>query len=118
MQTLIIGTPELRERVEQQTGKASDVIWVNELECAFSKLEILDIDAIVFDVRSRPLTAHIDLKRLIANVPVTTRVLAIVDQLPEEEIFSAAGIVYLTPPVNLDDVLWFIRSSRVRVQSG
>ncbi len=118
MHTLIIGTPELKLAVEKDMGEPDEVTWVHELEFAFTQLEVSDIDTIVFDVRSELFNSPQDLKALIAKVPVTTRVLALVDQLPEEDIFSEAGVVYLTPPVNLDDIMWFTRNPPKKVQSG
>ncbi|MBT4163092.1 MAG: hypothetical protein HOC70_08050 [Gammaproteobacteria bacterium] len=118
MHTLIIGTPELKQAVEENMGEPDEVTWVHGLERAFTQLDVSDIDSIVFDVRSDIFNSPVDLKKLIAKVPVTTRVLAIVDQLPDEDIFSEAGVVYLTPPVNLDDIMWFIRNPPEKVQSG
>lgn len=109
MQTLIIGTPELQAELVKTIGNPSDVTWVHELGCAFTHLEVSDIDTIIFDIRSKPFESPEDLKDLIARVPVTTRVLAIVEHLPEDDLFSECGVVYLTPPVNLQDIIWFIR---------
>lgn len=118
MFTLIIGSPQLRRWAEQQSDIPGDLVWVHDLSCAFREIENTDIDTIVFDLRSPPFQSPKDLKTLLAGVDVTTRVLAIVDQLPEEDFFSESGVVYLTPPVNLSDLLWFIRQAEHRVQSG
>lgn len=118
MFTLIIASHQLRQWADRQAEIPGDLVWVHDLREAFSAIENTDIDTIVFDLRSPPFNSPEDLKRLLAGVDVTTRVLAIVDQLPEEHFFSESGVVYLTPPVNLTDVLWFIRQAENRVQSG
>ncbi len=90
--------------------QAGPVDWAYSLNEGFSKLEVTDIDLIVFDSREKVTDSSVDLKALLAHIPVTTRVLAIVEQLPSEEICAESGVVYLTPPVNLGDINWFIRS--------
>ena len=116
MQALFIGSPELKNNVELLLkGQPKEVLinihWAYELEAAFNSLESVDVDAVVIDTRI-PVPSNnpdLDLKKLLANLSVTTRVLAIVEQLPDDAIFAESGVVYLTPPVNLDDINWFIR---------
>ena len=38
-----------------------------------------------------------------------TRVLALVENLPEDPMCRQSGVVFLTPPINLNDIIWFIR---------
>ncbi len=109
MQTLIISTPEVRQQVEPRLVDEGELIWTDCLGSAMSELEEADIDAVIYDGRF-PTPVNPELSTLIANLSVTTRVLAIVEQLPAEEFLAESGVVYLTPPVNLDDIRWFIRS--------
>jgi response regulator RpfG family c-di-GMP phosphodiesterase len=109
MHTLIIAPPDLKKDVEQTLTEPDMVLWEYGLDGAISSLESADVDAVVFDMRSGA-NSCAELKSLLSNIPVTTRVLAIVEQLPEEEMFAESGVVYLTPPVNVDDIIWFVRS--------
>ena len=118
MQALIIGSPELKQKVEDRINSQLrdnnlSILWAHELETAFGSLETTDVDAIIFDIRltgSDQQDRDTELKSLLANIPVTTRVLAIVEHLPEDDMFYESGVVYLTPPVNLEDINWFIRT--------
>ncbi len=110
MQTLVIGSEALKEAVEESITNKNELVWANGMGGAYSQLEAIDIDAVIYDSRDTEEQFSPDLKSLIASIPVTTRVLAIVKQLPEEEIFVESGVIYLTPPVNIDDIRWFIRS--------
>ncbi len=109
MQTLIIGSKELKHAVERALDSESSVLWAQDLKCAFAELEVSDVDLIVIDARTQAEDIFTDLKALIFGIPVTTRVMAIVEQLPEEELFAECGVIYLTPPINLEDIKWFIR---------
>lgn len=109
MQTLIIGSKELKQEIEQALDSQSKVLWAQDLRRAFAELEVSDIDLIVIDARTQAVDIFTDLKALIFGIPVTTRVMAIVEQLPEEEVFAECGVIYLTPPINLQDINWFIR---------
>jgi hypothetical protein len=111
MQTLIIGSSTLKTECEQAVGGLKTATWVDGLEGAMRHLEVTDIDAVVFDLRNGSRVSCADLKKLIARTSVTTRVLAIVERLPDEQIFSESGVIYLTPPVDLHDIDWFIRSA-------
>ena len=66
------------------------------------------MDVVIFDCRHQSCAPQ--LRNLIANIALTTRVMAIVAHLPEDDIFVESGVVYLTPPVNLRDINWFLRS--------
>lgn len=112
MQTLIIGPPSFQKEIDPVLTPAGSLTWANGLNEAFCRLEEFDIDLIIFDCRKLAADPTAELRALIAGIPVTTRVLAIVEQLPSEEIFAESGVVYLTPPVNLGDINWFIRSYR------
>ncbi len=109
MQTLIIGSQELKRTVRQALDSQGSVLWAPDLMRAFEELEVSDIDLIVIDARTQAEDIFTDLKALIFGIPVTTRVMAIVEHLPEEEVFAESGVIYLTPPVNLQDINWFIR---------
>lgn len=129
MHTLIISTAEVRQQVEHALRSAGEIIWTDCLSGAMNELEETDIDAVIYDGRT-PWAANDEydledpfdgspslkalnipeFKALIANLSVTTRLMAIVDQLPDGEFFAESGVIYLTPPVNLDDIRWFIRS--------
>lgn len=109
MQTLIIGSKELKHAVEQALDSESMVLWAQDSRRALAELEVSDIDLIVIDVRTQTEDVFTDLKALIFGIPVTTRVMAIVENLPEDELFAECGVIYLTPPVNLQDINWFIR---------
>lgn len=113
MQALIIGSPQLKREVELILKRESpEIHWAYELEAAFNSLESVDVDAIVIDGRS-PLPNNnpdLNLKKLLANISVTTRVLAIIEQFPHDAMFAESGVIYLTPPVNLDDINWFFRT--------
>lgn len=85
-----------------QTGEPADALALLERE---------DIDRIVFDTRARS-DADAALADLIGQLPVTTRLLAIVEHLPSSPICSDAGVVYLTPPVNEADIAWFLGISQ------
>ena len=111
MQTLIIGSPQLKAECDSLLGQLDNTTWVEGLEGAMSHLEAADIDSIVFDIRKGSRMSCNELKQLIARTSVTTRVLAIVERLPDEQIFSESGVVYLTPPVHVQDIDWFLRSS-------
>ena len=113
MQTLIIGSQELKLAVQQALDSQSKILWAKDLGRAFAKLEVSDIDLIVIDARTQAEDIFTDLKALIFGIPVTTRVMAIVEQLPEEEVFAECGVIYLTPPINLQDINWFIRQHTV-----
>jgi hypothetical protein len=118
MQALIIGSRELKQKVEDSISTQlpeinPSILWAHELESAFGRLEKTDVDAIIFDIRrtgSDKQDTDTELKSLLANLPVTTRVLAIVERLPDDDMFYESGVVYLTPPVNLEDINWFIRT--------
>ncbi|MBL6690807.1 MAG: hypothetical protein ISP91_10480 [Pseudomonadales bacterium] len=114
MQTLIISTPEVRKQVERQLATEDKLIWADCLRGAIDELEETDIDAVIYDGRAPWKTSHVEdnpeLKALLAKLSVTTRVMAIVEQLPVEDFFAESGVIYLTPPVNLDDIRWFISS--------
>jgi len=109
MHTLIIGSQELKLTVQQALDSQSKILWAKDLRRAFAELEVSDIDLIVIDARTQAEDIFTDLKALIFGIPVTTRVMAIVEQLPEEEVFAECGVIYLTPPINLQDINWFIR---------
>ena len=111
MQTLIIGSQALKAECDQRLGPLVNTIWVDGLEGAMNHLEINDIDAIVFDIRRGSRFACPELKKLIARTSVTTRMLAIVEKLPNEQIFAESGVIYLTPPVRLRDINWFLQSA-------
>jgi len=122
MQTLIISTPEVRKQVEHQLASEGKLIWTDCLRGAMDELEESDIDAVIYDGRAPWKSSNMEdnpelkafnnpeLKALLSRLSVTTRVMAIVEQLPEEDFFAESGVIYLTPPVNLDDIRWFIRS--------
>lgn len=110
MQTLIIGSPLLKQEIEGSLDIPGTVTWAHGLGVALNHLEISEVDLVIFDGRTKLLDPQIDLKSLIAEIPVTTRVLAIVERLPVDDIFAQSGVVYLTPPVNLEDIKWFMRS--------
>lgn len=111
---MIISSPEVRQQVENQLASESKLIWTDCLRGAMNQLEDLDIDAVIYDGRvpwnKTGIVGNPELKALLSSLSVTTRVLAIVEQLPADEFFAESGVVYLTPPVNLDDIRWFIRS--------
>ncbi len=116
MQALIIGSPQLKKEVEAVLNGESpiqqQIHWAFELEAAFNSLESVDVDAIVIDGRS-PLPNNnpdLNLKKLLSNISLTTRVLAIVEQFPNDAMFAESGVIYLTPPVNLRDINWFFRA--------
>lgn len=111
MQTLIIGPQDFKKAVTGTRDRFGEVLWADGLIRAFSYLDVEEIDLVIFDGRATTANTSLDLKSLIANIPVTTRILALVEQLPVEDIFALSGVVYLTPPVNLDDIHWFIRSN-------
>ena len=106
MLTLVIADKHpLRELYGHEvlhTGGPSDALVLLETE---------DIDRIVFDTRTH-LNAETALAELIGQLPVTTRLLAIVENLPSSPICSDSGVVYLTPPVNEADIVWFLGLSR------
>lgn len=110
MQTLIIGSPKLKAECDTLLGQLADTTWVDGLEGAMAHLEAADIDSIVLDIRKGSQMSCNELKKLIARTSVTTRVMAIVEKLPDERIFSESGVVYLTPPVHLRDIDWFLKS--------
>ena len=108
MQTLIIVPPSVRPELEKTLASIDDVHWASGLIEAKSALAETDFDLVVFDARCQ--IAQPALKELIGQMPFTARLMAIVDHLPDEQIFSESGVVYLTPPVHLGDVTGFIRN--------
>ncbi len=108
MQTLVISDSNPIKDLHAQ-----DVIYTGGPLAALELLETKDIDRIVFDTRTQGIDAEPALINLIARLPVTTRLLAIVEHLPSSPMCSDAGVVYLTPPVNHADISWFLGLSEV-----
>ena len=87
---------------------SADIVHTGEPRSAQRLLETEDIDRIVFDTRMHGSDSDAALVQLIAMLPVTTRLLAIVERLPRSPLCANAGVVYLTPPVRTSDIAWFI----------
>ena len=114
MHTLIIGTTKVRQEIEPLLDAGIELSWAHEFDMALKRLEESDVDVVIFDCREPTAAGYHRLKSLLSRLPVTTRVLAIVEQLPEEEFFSESGVIYLTPPVDLKDIQWFVRSETMK----
>ncbi len=102
MQTLLIAPRSLHNCLTDFPH-----LWSENLFDAKPLMAINDVDAIIFDDR---VAADHELCDLLSNISLTTRVLALVEQLPSEPLCSVSGVVFLTPPINVADINWFIRS--------
>lgn len=111
MTTLVISPPG--NDLSQLT--CANILRAEEPALALSILETEDIERIVFDARARDDVGR-DLEHLIGLLPVTTRLLVIVETLPSSPICMDAGVIYLTPPINLADITGFLGYRQVASQ--
>lgn len=123
MHILMIAPPKFRQEFKESLSESEPgtereaqpvrIDWSHDFEDALLRLGELDVDSVVLDARSDSPESSEKLGHLLCELSVTTRVLAIVDNLPDGDLFAASGVVYLTPPVHLSDIAWFIRSHGV-----
>ncbi len=117
MQILIIGNSKLQgdlstlihpENCQAEIAQnALRITWAHHFDTALESMEYESFDAIILDERDSERTS---LDRLLKRLPFTTRVMAIVNKLPDTTICGESGVIFLTPPVKLSDITWFIRS--------
>lgn len=109
METLIIGPAQFRESLELHLPHSTVATWANSVSIALEKLNSTYADCVVLDNRGKNTTLNSDLTSLISNVPLTTKIVAIVDVLPTGSFFSRAGVIYFTPPVLVTDICWLLK---------
>lgn len=115
MHVLIIGSQQLRQQFADIPEDLVQIKWSHDFLEAMQQLSEVESDAVVLDTRTFAPGSLTKLGQLLSELSVTTRVLAIVEQLPDGELFSASGVVYLTPPVNISDIGWFVRSQLTEI---
>lgn len=110
IRTLFIGPEPIHRQIELR-----GCLWSASLPDALRVMARESIDAIVIDDRDTDQPA---LKDLLANLPVTTRVLALVERMPDDPMCIEAGVVFLTPPINFADIDWFVRAGAAAMEEG